>query len=106
VYDAGLGARVRPVTVPTPAVGSTGSTVPIVGGPSDASGSSSAALGSDATGLLTQIMTALVSANANQTPVLNNISSNTGLMASRLGRLSDAEERLIVELRQIAHAAA
>jgi hypothetical protein len=107
VYDAGLGTGVTPTIIPS--VGAGGSSVPSipsVGGAGQGGGSGSlTGTTGDATGLLTQILTQLISINANQLPIINTISNNTGQESVRLGRLADTLDRLVVEIRQIAQAA-
>lgn len=102
-YDSGLGAPVAPTIIPTLAGGTGGSpTIPSVPSVDGSTGTSTA---TDTTGLLTQILTAVMSNNANQGPVLATIANNTGQERDRIGRLADTMDRLVVELRQIAQAA-
>lgn len=99
-YDSGLGAPITPVSVGgQPNVGGyTGPvTVPSAGG--------SGSLSSDVTGVLQQILTALLTGNANSVPVLNSISNNTAKATTSNQTTNANLDRLIAAVYQWLNAA-
>lgn len=98
-YDSGLGAPISPVGVGgvggQPSVG--GYTGPVA---VPSSGSGSGSISSDATGLLQQILTALLTGNANTTPVLNSISNNTAGATTSTQTVNANLDRLIAAVYQ------
>jgi len=99
-YDSRLGAPITPPVIGQPNVG--GYTGPVVGG---SGGSGSGSLSGDTTSLLQQILTALLTGNANSQPVLNSISNNTAKATTSNQAVNANLDRLIAAVYQWLNAA-
>lgn len=97
-YDSRLGTPISPITPVgvggQPNVGSYGGPVTVP------SSSGSGSLSSDVTGVLQQILTALLTGNANSQPVLNSINNNTAKATTGTQTVNANLDRLIAAVYQ------